>query len=303
MPLKYIACTCLAVLLAWPVASHAAGKVALARDGAPVGSMPAPSGQLTEQLTSGGPDEPIEDTLPVIMPPDEDDIAASADPRQPAYPGVANGCVSQTEDGKPQISLYYPIFGNEKVDDQIKEWATARVALFQNQTAGEASTEDSRHGRQWELSGNFEVTRPVPNMVSVLFSVYSYTGGTHGSLELVSQSYDLANGHALELADMFGEPFVAVSLLSKLAREQLKKKLGDSGDDDMIKSGTEPLPENFTLLSLTPKGLYLDFPPYQVASWADGRQRLFIPLEKLATAHPRQSVWPNAPDMSETRVK
>ena len=310
MPLKHIFVVCLVLLLGAPNMGHCAdnkaGQVALARDKAPVGAMPAPAdnvGQLTEQLTSGGPDEPIEDTLPVVMPPDEEDLAASADPRQPAYPGVANASIGQTEEGKAQISLYYPIFGNEAVDEKIRQWATAEVARFQRQDTGSSDTEEGGQKRQWELSGNFEITRPNANIVSVLFSIYTYTGGTHGSLDLVSQSYDLTDGHALQLADAFGEPFVAISLLSKLAREELKKKLGDGGDEEMIKSGTEPLPENFTLLSYTPKGLYLDFPPYQVASWADGRQRLFIPLEKLATAHPRQSIWPNAPDMSKTQVK
>ncbi len=311
MPLKHIVIICLALLLGGPSMGHCAakeaGQVALARDKAPVGAMPAPAeqtiGPLTEQLTSGGPDEPIEDTLPAVMPPDEEDLAANADPRQPAYPGVANGNISQTEEGKAQISLYYPIFGNEAVDEKLRQWATEQVEQFQKQDAGTAATEEGGQKRQWELSGNFEITRPVANIVSVLFSIYTYTGGTHGSLDLVSQSFDLAGGHALQLADVFGEPFVAVSLLSKLAREELKKKLPDGGDEEMIKSGTEPLPENFTLLSYTPKGLYLDFPPYQVASWADGRQRLFIPLEKLATAHPPQSIWANAPDMSKTQVK
>lgn len=310
MPLKHIFVVCLVLLLCGPgvglCADNKAGTVALARDKAPVGAMPAPGEQLTEQLTSGGPDEPIEDTLPAVMPPDEDDLAASADPRQPAYPGVANASISLAEEGKAQISLYYPIFGNEAVDEKIRQWAAAQVEQFQRQDAGSSAvsgTEEGGQKRQWEMSGNFEITRPVANIVSVLFSVYTYTGGTHGSLDLVSQSYDLADGHALQLADAFGEPFVAISLLSKLAREELKKKLGDGADEEMIKSGTEPLPENFTLLSYTPKGLYLDFPPYQVASWADGRQRLFIPLEKLATAHPRQSIWPNAPDMSKTQVK
>ena len=283
-------------------------QTALARDGAPVNTT-APreqlKEQLTEQLTSGGPDEPIEDTLPTVMPPDEDDLAATADPRQPAYPGVANGCIAQTEDGKPQISLYYPIFGNDAVDEKIRKWASDGVARFQEQVASGVRDEGDgdQKSRQWELSGNFEITRPAPNIVSVLFSIYAYTGGSHGSLELESQSYDLSSGRPLQLADVFGEPFVGISLLSKLAREELKKKLGDSADEDMIKSGTEPLPENFTLLSFTPRGLYLDFPPYQVASWADGRQRLFIPLEKLATAHPRQTIWPNAPDVSDKQVK
>ena len=318
MPLKYmfsLMCACVLALSVAGLADTAYGaaqatqkkavQTALARDGAPVGAMPAPTGQLTEQLTTGGPDEPIEDTVPAIMPPEEEDFATSADPRQPAYPGVANGCISQVEEGKAQISLYYPIFGNDSVDAKIRQWATARVEQFQQQVAGEGqrTSEGGQNNRQWELSGNFEVTSPTPNIVSVLFSIYSYTGGSHGSLDLVSQSYDLSDGHSLALADIFGEPFVGVSVLSKLARQELKKKLGDSADEDMIKSGTEPLPENFTLLSLTPKGLYLDFPPYQVASWADGRQRLFIPLAALATAHPRQSIWPNAPAVSGTQVK
>ena len=59
----------------------------------------------------------------------------------------------------------------------------------------------------------------------------------------------------------------------------------------MIHDGTVPVAENFSALALVPGGVRVYFQPYQVAPWAAGAQRVFIPLEKLAPAGPLRLLW------------
>ena len=67
--------------------------------------------------------------------------------------------------------------------------------------------------------------------------------------------------------------------------------LGGGRVDSMIHDGTEPLADNFSALALVPGGVRVYFQPYQVAPWAAGTQRVFIPLEKLAPAGPLHLLW------------
>ena len=61
--------------------------------------------------------------------------------------------------------------------------------------------------------------------------------------------------------------------------------------DDMLRSGTAPEAENFSSFALTPEGIRIFFQPYQVAPWAAGSQVVDIPLDALADAGPRLSLW------------
>ena len=62
-------------------------------------------------------------------------------------------------------------------------------------------------------------------------------------------------------------------------------------NDDMLRSGTAPEAENFSSFALTPEGIRIFFQPYQVAPWAAGPQVVDIPLDALADAGPRLSLW------------
>ncbi|MFR5645408.1 MAG: RsiV family protein [Bilophila wadsworthia] len=52
-----------------------------------------------------------------------------------------------------------------------------------------------------------------------------------------------------------------------------------------------PEAENFSSFALTPEGIRIFFQPYQVAPWAAGSQVVDIPLDALADAGPRLSLW------------
>ena len=147
----------------------------------------------------------------------------------------------------------------------------------------------------WDLTGLFELTRPSEGVVSVTFSVYSYTGGAHGNLEITCLNYDLRTGRRLDLADLFKDPEKALQLMSAWSQKELARSLGEDTDEDMIRDGVAPDLRNFANLTLTPQGLRIEFQPYQVAPWAAGPQRVDMPLAELAAAGPEARIWPQAP--------
>ncbi|WP_304680283.1 DUF3298 and DUF4163 domain-containing protein [uncultured Desulfovibrio sp.] len=219
-------------------------------------------------------------------------------PEQTVYPGVVNERIQRGGDGKPAISLYYPVLNQAVVDADIRRWATD-VADAYEEEAGRAG--DGPDGEKpasygmWDLTGLFELSRPCESVVSVTFNVYSYTGGAHGNLNITCLNYDLRTGRRLSLADMFKDPEKALQLMSAWSLKELVLALGEDAQDDMLRDGVAPDLNNFSNLTLTPQGLRIEFQPYQVAPWSAGPQRVDMPLSELAAAGPEALIWPHAP--------
>lgn len=217
-------------------------------------------------------------------------------PEQPVYPGVRNLHILRGGDGEPSISIYYPSFGKEEADSALKKFAESEADDFARdarELADAAGERPSSYGR-WELATTFSLEKPNPDVASITFSTYAYTGGSHGNLVIECLNYDLNTGKRLALADLFRDPARAIAIMSEISAPRLREELGEDAEEDMIASGTAPEEANFTALSLNPKGLFVEFQPYQVGPWSIGPQRVEISLSQLAPAGPNQLIWPNA---------
>ncbi|MBD5642061.1 MAG: DUF3298 and DUF4163 domain-containing protein [Desulfovibrio sp.] len=216
---------------------------------------------------------------------------------QAVYPGIRNCHIERGGNGEPAISIYYPEIGNDKVDEAVKKYAESVADGYQKETSETWSEDEEKPDSfgNWEESGFFTIERPGPNVISITFNIYTYTGGAHGMVAVVVQNYDLKTGKRLDLADLFEKPEVALEILARISRERLRQSLGDETVEDMLQSGTEPVADNFLALALTPAGVTVEFQPYQVGPWSIGQQRVEISLADLQPAGPRPFVWP-APD-------
>lgn len=214
-------------------------------------------------------------------------------PEQPRFPGVEIRHLVRGGDGAPSVSIYYPAVGNEKIDAELKERAERIADAFLKDQAEEASEEDKPDSSgNWEETAFYTVERPGPNVISIVFNIYSYTGGAHGMVVIEALNYDLKTGAPLGLADLFGKPEKALEIMSELTQERLRKSLGEDVEEDMLRDGTAPDAANFSALSLLPNGVAVEFQPYQVGPWAIGQQRVELTLEELAPAEPSPLVWP-----------
>lgn len=216
------------------------------------------------------------------------------DAEQKIYPGVENRLFKSGTPDEPHVTIYYPAFGNEKVDEIMREFAVTQGADYEKsiQDAFAPDEEKPDSYEMWEMTGMYTLSeRPSPEIVSVTFNIYSYTGGAHGNIAIQCINASLATGKQLEFADLFGDTTRALEILSRLSEEKLRAELGDEADDEMLRNGTTPELNNFLNLSLNPGGLSVDFQPYQVGPWSIGVQKVQISLEELAEAKPNPSIW------------
>ena len=122
-------------------------------------------------------------------PPPADSAAPDTEdsgPEQAVYPDVLNEHIQRGGNGNPAVSLYYPVLHQTAVDEAIRRWATDVADAYEKEVGkadGPDGEKPSSYG-MWDLTGLFELTRPSEGVVSVTFSVYSYTGGAHGNLDL-----------------------------------------------------------------------------------------------------------------------
>lgn len=193
--------------------------------------------------------------------------------------------------GKPDITVTYPMLGRKDIDRDVAGWVERIASTFEVELAQQSLEVEQLHHLPCELMGSYTLTRPSTNALSIVFEIWTYTGGAHGNLDVIPLTYSLISGQRLGLVDIFENVDKAVEIMSAVSREELATRLGGGRVDSMIRDGTEPVADNFSALALVPGGVRVYFQPYQVAPWAAGAQRVFVPLEKLAPAGPLHLLW------------
>jgi hypothetical protein len=197
------------------------------------------------------------------------------------------------------VSLNYPSLGNAIADADIKRWATGIAEAFVENLCEDASDNGAARpgegAQSYALHGSYTVSRPSAAVVSLTFELWTYTGGAHGNLDIITLNYSLLNGQRLELADLFEEPDEALKLMSDWSFQTLSRRFAGAWTLQMLKDGTSPDTHNFASLTLTPEGLVIQFQPYQVVPWAAGAQTVEMLIERLASAGPLSTVWGVSP--------
>lgn len=248
-----------------------------------------------------------------IAPEDKEQAAAmiSGSP----WPGVIDHLLQQpVSEAAVNVHINYPSIGVTKVDADIREWVTSLVETFNsyfeipnseaepdidediskflqdNDVASHLAMQDTGNAAG-ELWGNYQVSRPSDNAISITFEIWNYMSNPEGNLDILTLNYNLLTGQRLGLVDIFEQPDVALELMSNWARKKLAPRLGAALRTKMLEDGTAPLAENFSSLTLTPDGLCINFQPYQVAPWNAGIQKVDIPLSELMAAAPLQTLW------------
>lgn len=117
-----------------------------------------------------------------------------------------------------------------------------------------------------------------PRLLSLIFEEYRDTGGAHGNYAYATFVLDLKSGQRLELGDLFTDQPAALSVLSEMAARRLNLALGGAP----FPEGYAPKAENYQAFVLDGADIVVTFPPYQVASFAEGTQTL-----RVALNHPR----------------
>ncbi len=119
----------------------------------------------------------------------------------------------------------------------------------------------------------------LDNLVSLGFFHYSYSGGAHGSYGTTAASYDLRTGRRLRYDDIFLP--TAQAQLPKLLEQAVRPLVGLKPDeplDQQLLVNKIPVTHN---VLLTPGGVEFIYQPYEIASYAQGEVRVFLPLAQV----------------------
>jgi hypothetical protein len=137
-------------------------------------------------------------------------------------------------------------------------------------------------GWSYSLDWN-EVVMPVynDNKIMVLSSyIYTYTGGAHGNYGTGFYNYDLVHRKQLSLSDLVST--AGIKALPKLLEKNYKLANGIPKEKSLTDAGlfvdTIPVNDNFIF---TPGTLMFDYVPYEIASYADGEVKIYIPIEQI----------------------
>ena len=209
-------------------------------------------------------------------------------------PGIIEHQLVRDQSSGPVINISYPSVGSKQIDSDIRQWVTGIATAFEQSCSnGNFAAGTGLDGERppYELWGSYIVTSPSPAGLSITFEVWTYTGGAHGNLDVMTLNYSLLTGQRLGLVDLFEDPDAALHLMSTWSYKELSRRLGGMRQEQMLRTGLNPVPENFASLTLTPQGVRINFQPYQVAPWAAGAQKVDMPLDQLLPASPLLRLW------------
>ena len=238
--------------------------------------------------SNAGPKDPVIDNQSQIK---TDKDAAAVIISGSRRPGVIEHQIVRTNRGdKPDINLSYPSVGVRSIDANIRKWAGGIADAFE-ETFNSPSMYPNSNRPVPELWCSYAVSHPSDKALSITFELWTYTGGSQGNLDVMTLNYSLVSGQRLGLVDIFEDPDAALAIMSAWSHKELTQRLGGMRQEQMLRTGLNPVPENFASLTLTPLGIRINFQPYQVAPGMAGPQKVDVPLDELLPAHPLLLLW------------
>lgn len=175
------------------------------------------------------------------------------------------------------IKIDYDKTGIKSIDEKIANFVKNKEKSFIDivDTSGNIQTS------KYNLIINTN-TSNYNDVISVHALSYAYTGGAHYTREEESFVYDQKKKKYLTFLDILvDEDFNKISSLVLEAIYDYANERKIVLNEEWVSEGTNYSDSNYQHFSLNEDGLNITFPPYQIASWADGEINISIPYKKL----------------------
>ena len=182
----------------------------------------------------------------------------------------------------------------EKFNQTVRSLMIKKVSDFKKEMAPseDEPSPDSANTPADEAMGSdinigYQIALAKDDLISIEFTVSSYSAGAaHPNSYSEVVSFDLKNGKALKLAELFQPGSKYLQTISAYCMQALKKQAQGQGDyammdEDWIKKGAGPDLSNYENWTITKKGLRITFDPYQVAAYAAGPQQVSVSYSAL----------------------
>lgn len=166
-----------------------------------------------------------------------------------------------------QINPFY--LKNGYTFEEIKNIAT--ISDFIHKRMNREAEARQEFSNRYDMVADYDVTLNNSDYLSLLQSVYTYSGGAHGLTVRYSMTMDRATGKTVQLNDLFADKNY-LSVLNSLIDDQntdihFFQKVRLSGNEEFY---------------LTDKGLTVYFQVYEVAPYAAGFIEYFFPYDTIA---------------------
>ena len=216
---------------------------------------------------------------------------------------------------KATITMVYPADGPKDLVDSVRMWINnrlgfkdtiiadgakvARLALVQQLDSNKVDlagmTKDfpdyqTQYVTLWEISPVFETGK----VLTYAGSIYTYTGGAHGSTVSFGSTFRTDNGKALGW-DMFrSDSLVAIKNMVKEAIKTQYFKAGNNFSDYLlVKENEFPLPQ--TAPRFVKDGIEFIYQQYEIAPYAAGMPSCVLPYPALKSSL-ADTIVPLVPD-------
>ena len=162
------------------------------------------------------------------------------------------------------------------------------VAAFKSaetETEGDEPMDLPAETQNSSLNVGYDFRYATDDLISVEFGEGAYSrGAAHGNHLTQVLNYDVKNKKKLALADLFLDKSKYLTAIANHCLKELKeraKKPDSMIFADQIETGAGPRADNYRAWSITKKGLWITFDPYQVAAYAAGPQYVLVPYSVL----------------------
>lgn len=181
----------------------------------------------------------------------------------------------------------------KKINDVIEHTITADMNMSEtegkNLSVEEAASEFNKEFKkfktdfqdthqQWEVKVDGDVAYESAEVISVIINSYVDTGGAHGNSVVTYLNFNPETGALFDENDIFKDPNQFKTVAESAFKEQTKPKDADETMEDFFFGEDFQLPANF---GFNKEGLVLLYNNYEIASYAQGTTKIFLPYAEI----------------------
>ena len=159
---------------------------------------------------------------------------------------------------------------------------------------------DAREDMPYDLSSSWEVSGQSGNLMSLVKSTYTFTGGAHGNSYLSGRIYEVSTGRRVQTEELFIDPEAAASRIIPAVRDVIAAEKAirfglETGPNKTVTGEVSDaipmngqLPAEIALVKSTVPGkfggLIVMYSPYDIGAYAEGSYEGVVAQEVFAGA-------------------
>jgi hypothetical protein len=199
-----------------------------------------------------------------------------------------------------EVKVSYPQLADPKTPQQrafnrhVRKRVEGDLNDFREYCAENIKEPDGGKRRgEFSFATRYVVQLATPELLSVELTEVIFAGYVNSDWYTHTFNYDLKAGRTLRLSDLFRRGSKYLNLIASHSVAEVRKGshyCGAPVNEDWLRRGSEPKPENYGGWSLTDGGLQITFGEYQIAPGCAGLISVVVPYERL-----REVLKPDGP--------